>query len=64
MRRRPQVEADFADLFEVKEARIPAALGRNPRSADGESLTIGAAWQGVRKGIVVRAPEPTSQPEA
>ena len=26
------IQADFADLFEVKEARIPAALGRDPGS--------------------------------
>jgi glycogen debranching enzyme len=48
------VEVDFADLFEVKEARIQRRWDQS-READGESLTIRAAWQHVRKGVVVSA---------
>ena len=47
-----RVEADFADLFEVKEARIQRRWDES-RHADGDSLTIRAAWQDVRKGVVV-----------
>ena len=49
------VDADFADLFEVKEARIERRWEQT-RHVDGGSLTISAAWQEVRKGIVVQAP--------
>ncbi len=48
------VESDFADLFEVKEARVQRPWEES-RVPDGESLTIRASWQGVRKGVVVRA---------
>ncbi|HEY8700015.1 MAG TPA: glycogen debranching N-terminal domain-containing protein [Arthrobacter sp.] len=50
-----QVEADFADLFEVKEARIQRRW-EETRDVDGDSLTIRAAWQDLRKGILVQAP--------
>ncbi|MDQ5862966.1 MAG: amylo-alpha-1,6-glucosidase, partial [Actinomycetota bacterium] len=50
-----QVEADFADLFEVKDARIQRRWAET-REVDGDSLTIRAAWQDVRKGILVQAP--------
>ncbi|WP_427005187.1 glycogen debranching N-terminal domain-containing protein [Pseudarthrobacter sp. H2] len=49
-----RVEADFADLFEVKEARIQRQWEES-RETDGESLIIRAAWQEVRKGVVVTA---------
>lgn len=50
-----RVEADFADLFEVKEARVQRRWEES-RKVDGDSLTIGVSWQNVRKGIVVHAP--------
>jgi len=49
------VEADFADLFEVKEARIQRRWDQT-RHVDGDTLTIMAAWQDVRKGILIQAP--------
>ncbi|ABK03344.1 Amylo-alpha-1,6-glucosidase [Arthrobacter sp. FB24] len=57
------VEADFADLFEVKEARIQRQWNEN-RQAEGHVLTIRAAWQDVRKGVVVRAPGADVTPNA
>ena len=48
------VESDFADLFEVKEARIQR-IWEETRRTDGDSLTIRAGWQDVRKGVVVNA---------
>ncbi|MFJ5696665.1 glycogen debranching N-terminal domain-containing protein [Arthrobacter sp. NPDC093139] len=48
-------EADFADLFEVKEARIRRRW-EEMRQVDGDSLTIRAVWQDVRKGLLVQAP--------
>ena len=50
-----RAEADFADLFEVKEARI-SRHWEETRHVDGDSLTIRATWQDVRKGILVQAP--------
>jgi glycogen debranching enzyme len=50
-----KIEADFADLFEVKEARIQRRWDET-RKADGDSLTIRAVWQDVQKGILVQAP--------
>jgi len=47
------VESDFADLFEVKEARVQRRWEES-READGDSLAISGAWEDVRKGIVVR----------
>jgi glycogen debranching enzyme len=49
-----EVESDFADLFEVKEARVQRRWEES-RRPDGDALTIRAVWQGVRKGVVVRA---------
>lgn len=49
------VMADFADLFEVKEARIQRHWDES-RRVDGDALAIQGLWQGVRKGMVVRAP--------
>jgi glycogen debranching enzyme len=49
-----RIEADFADLFEVKEARVQRQWEES-RHPDGDSLTIWAVWQGLRKAIVVRA---------
>ncbi|MBT2534341.1 amylo-alpha-1,6-glucosidase [Arthrobacter sp. ISL-48] len=50
-----RVEADFADLFEVKEARIQRRW-KETRHVDGDTLTVRAVWQDVRKGILVQAP--------
>ena len=49
-----QVEADFADLFEVKEARIQRRWEES-REATENSLTIQVAWQDIRKGVLVSA---------
>ncbi len=48
------VEADFADVFEVKEARIERRWDET-RRPDGNSLTIQAVWEGVSKGVVITA---------
>ncbi|MFC9336095.1 glycogen debranching N-terminal domain-containing protein [Arthrobacter sp. NPDC057009] len=48
-------EADFADLFEVKEARIQRRWEQR-RQVAGDSLTILGTWQDVRKGMVIQAP--------
>ncbi|MEW1821607.1 glycogen debranching N-terminal domain-containing protein [Arthrobacter sp. NPDC080031] len=57
------VEADFADLFEVKEARVQRRWEES-RHPEGDSLTIRAAWQDLRKGIVVKASGADVSPEA
>ena len=48
------VESDFADLFEVKEARVSRRWDET-RQPEGDSLSIQAHWQGLRKGVVVKA---------
>ena len=48
-------EADFADVFEVKEERIQRRW-KETRNVDGDSLTIQAAWQDVSKAILIQAP--------
>ncbi|MBO1268065.1 amylo-alpha-1,6-glucosidase [Arthrobacter cavernae] len=48
------VEADFADLFEVKEARITRQWTET-RRLEGDSLEIRGQWEGVRKSVVIRA---------
>ncbi|BCW83999.1 amylo-alpha-1,6-glucosidase [Arthrobacter sp. NicSoilE8] len=58
-----RIQADFADLFEVKEARIQH-LWQETRRVDAQTLTIAAVWQDVRKGIVVRAPGGDVSPDA
>ncbi|MFF1253501.1 glycogen debranching N-terminal domain-containing protein [Pseudarthrobacter sp. NPDC058329] len=47
------VDSDFADLFEVKEARVQRRW-EVAHGADGDSLIISAAWQDVRKAVLVR----------
>ena len=47
------VDADFADLFEVKDGRFHRLWDQSRRAKAG-SVTIEAAWQETRKGIVVR----------
>ncbi|XAZ30063.1 glycogen debranching N-terminal domain-containing protein [Paenarthrobacter ureafaciens] len=58
-----KIEADFADVFEVKEARIRRRWDE-ARQANGDALTIRAFWQHVRKGITVQAPGADISPEA
>ncbi|MBB6407277.1 glycogen debranching N-terminal domain-containing protein [Arthrobacter sp. AZCC_0090] len=57
------VEADFADLFEVKEARVQRRWEES-RHPVGDSLTIRAVWQDLQKGIVVKASGADVSPEA
>ncbi|MCX2748047.1 amylo-alpha-1,6-glucosidase [Arthrobacter sp. MI7-26] len=57
------VEADFADLFEVKEARIQRRWDET-RHVDGDVLSIRALWQDVRKGVTVQASGADITPEA
>ncbi|MFF2315218.1 glycogen debranching N-terminal domain-containing protein [Arthrobacter sp. NPDC058097] len=49
-----QVDADFADLFEVKEARVQRRW-EQARDAQGDCLVIRSMWQNVEKGVVVSA---------
>jgi glycogen debranching enzyme len=58
-----RVEADFADLFEVKEARIQRRWDES-REPVGNTLTIRADWQDIRKGVVVSADGADASPEA
>ncbi|WP_457967093.1 amylo-alpha-1,6-glucosidase [Arthrobacter sp. D1-29] len=57
-----RVAADFADLFEVKEAR-PKRRWDETRQNRGDELVIQATWQDVRKGVVIRAPGAQVSPE-
>lgn len=57
-----RVAADFADLFEVKEARIKRRWDQT-RQNRGDELIIQATWQDVRKGVVIRAPGAQVTPE-
>ncbi|MDF2052282.1 glycogen debranching N-terminal domain-containing protein [Arthrobacter sp. Cr_A7] len=47
--------ADFADLFEVKEARIRRQWQQNQETAPG-LLTIVGTWEDVRKSVSIQAP--------
>ncbi|WP_395405554.1 glycogen debranching N-terminal domain-containing protein (plasmid) [Arthrobacter sp. UC242_113] len=58
-----KVEADFADLFEVKEARIQRRWDET-RHVDSDSLTIWARWRNVRKGVTVQALGAEIRPDA
>jgi glycogen debranching enzyme len=49
------IEADFADLFEVKDGRFQRQWEQERRSEDG-AVHIEAVWQGMRKSVSVRAP--------
>ncbi|WP_395403574.1 glycogen debranching N-terminal domain-containing protein [Arthrobacter sp. UC242_113] len=48
------VESDFADLFEVKEARVQRRWEES-RQPEGDSLVIKAGWQDLVKSVVVNA---------
>ena len=56
-------EADFADLFEVKEARVKRHWVET-RHADGPTLTIKAVWHDISKGVVISANGAIATPEA
>ncbi|MEZ2392149.1 glycogen debranching N-terminal domain-containing protein [bacterium RCC_150] len=58
-----RVEADFADLFEVKEARIRRRWNET-RHVDAGALSIRGLWQGIRKDVVIQAPGAEVTPEA
>ncbi|SLJ96686.1 amylo-alpha-1,6-glucosidase [Arthrobacter sp. P2b] len=47
--------ADFADLFEVKEARIRRLWQQNHETAPG-MLTIAGTWEDMRKSVSIQAP--------
>jgi glycogen debranching enzyme len=49
------VEADFADLFEVKEGRVQAR-GERRVQAQGETLVLDQHWRGMHRGALVHAP--------
>jgi glycogen debranching enzyme len=49
------VEADFADLFEVKEGRIQQR-GVRRAHAQGERLVLDQHWRDSHRGVVVEAP--------
>jgi glycogen debranching enzyme len=49
------VDADFADLFEVKDGRFQRRW-EQARSENAGGLHIEAVWQGARKGITILAP--------
>jgi glycogen debranching enzyme len=48
------VGSDFADLFEVKEARVQRRWEES-RHPEGDSLAVRATWQGVQKGVLIKA---------
>ncbi|WP_017198310.1 glycogen debranching N-terminal domain-containing protein [Arthrobacter sp. M2012083] len=52
------VACDFADLFEVKEARTPRTW-EETRQPEQEALIIRATWRDARKGVVIQAPDAT-----
>ncbi|MBT2514716.1 glycogen debranching N-terminal domain-containing protein [Arthrobacter sp. ISL-30] len=49
-----RVEADFADLFEVKAARIQNSWNET-RHVGVDSITISSEWHNIRKSIVISA---------
>jgi glycogen debranching enzyme len=58
-----RIEADFADLFEVKEARVQRRWDKT-RQVDGDAVTIWATWYDVRKGVTIQAPGADVTPSA
>lgn len=58
-----RIEADFADLFEVKEARVQRRWAESCQT-DGHALTIRGSWQEIRKGVTIQAPGADISPEA
>jgi glycogen debranching enzyme len=56
------VDADFADLFEVKDGRFHRQWEQTRRHQNG-NLKLDGTWQGVKKNVVVRAPDCDFSPE-
>ncbi|MDC7120625.1 amylo-alpha-1,6-glucosidase [Cellulomonas fimi] len=52
------VEADFADLFEVKDGRVQAR-GERRAQGEGERLVLDQRWRDQHRGVVVVAPGAT-----
>ncbi|MBO1268085.1 amylo-alpha-1,6-glucosidase [Arthrobacter cavernae] len=50
------MDADFADLFEVKDARI-IRIWEQTRRLEGDSLFIEGVWRGTHKGVLIHAPD-------
>jgi glycogen debranching enzyme len=48
------VGSDFADLFEVKEARVQRRWDEN-RHPEGDSLLVRGKWEGVQKAVTIKA---------
>ena len=57
------IEADFADLFEVKEARLERRWDETRQPGD-VSLNIRGVWEGIRKEVIVTAPGADVGPDA
>jgi glycogen debranching enzyme len=47
-----EVESDFADLFEVKEARVQRRWEES-RAPEGDCLTVSSSWNDVRKTVLI-----------
>ncbi|NYD78408.1 amylo-alpha-1,6-glucosidase [Arthrobacter cupressi] len=60
---RLEVGADFADLFEVKEARIQRQWDET-RQPHGDSLTIKSVWQDLSKTVIITAQGAHAGPDA
>ena len=56
-----QIDADFADVFEVKEQRMPPHLGVS-RSVNGAEVRVGYENQGFRRGLVISTDGPAKAP--
>ncbi|HEX5512735.1 MAG TPA: glycogen debranching N-terminal domain-containing protein [Actinomycetales bacterium] len=53
------VDADFADLFAVKEDRVRYRGEHEAHASDGQ-LRLDYEWRGMRRGLSVRAPDATT----
>jgi glycogen debranching enzyme len=55
------VDADFADIFEVKENRVPARTDATTSLPDAAGLRVHYRWMGRHRGVAVTAdPRPSS----
>ena len=55
------VDADFADIFEVKENRVPHRSDETTTLPDGDGLRVHYRWMGRHLGVAVTAdPRPSS----
>ncbi|MFF2298404.1 glycogen debranching N-terminal domain-containing protein [Arthrobacter sp. NPDC058127] len=57
------VGSDFADVFEVKEARIQRQWSESRELGEHE-LTIRASWQDIRKAVVIKSEGADVAPDA